>query len=60
MKLHAKTSVKKYAAARQLQPQLVYYYIRKGYIQEVECECCGTKVIDVAQADEYLNKKKER
>lgn len=51
-----KMSVREYAKARKLQPQLVYYYIRRGYIDEGKC-ICGRKVIDVASADEYLASK---
>lgn len=51
-----KMSVREYAKARKLQPQLVYYYIRRGYIAEGKC-ICGRKVIDVASADKYLASK---
>jgi hypothetical protein len=49
-----KMSVREYALARHLQPQLVYYYVRQGYIDVDPCENCGRKVIDVKSADEYL------
>lgn len=49
-----KMTVKNYADARGLTPQLVHYYIRQGYITTEACDCCGTKVIDVRQADSYV------
>ncbi len=52
-----KMSVREYARARNItNPQLLYYYIRKGYIKEEAC-ICGRKVIDVKSADEYLTAK---
>lgn len=46
-----KMSVREYAKARSLQPQLVYYYIRRGKIEQKPCGECGRKVINVQQAD---------
>lgn len=43
--------VSTYAKMRKLQPQLVYYYIRKGLIEQFPCDCCGSKVVSVVQAD---------
>ena len=54
-----KMSVREYALARGIQPQLVYYYVRQGYINDEPC-ICGRKVIDVKSADEYLAKKAEK
>lgn len=51
-----KMSVREYAIARGLQPQLVYYYVRQGYIQTEDC-ICGRLVIDVKSADTYLSEK---
>jgi deoxycytidylate deaminase len=50
----AKMSVREYAIARGLQPQLVYYYVRMNYIKVEPCENCGRKVIDIKSADEYI------
>lgn len=50
----AKMSVREYAKHKKLAPQLIYYYIRNGYIKEASCGECGRKVIDVKSADEYL------
>lgn len=49
----AKMSVREYAKFKKMQPQLLYYYLRQGYIKEEPC-ICGRKVIDVASADAYL------
>lgn len=51
---HHKMSVREYARAKRIQPQLVYYYIRRGYIKEEACGECGRKVIDVESAEEYF------
>jgi len=51
-----KMSVREYAKARKIQPQLMYYYVRQGYIDTEDC-VCGRLVIDVKSADEYLAKK---
>lgn len=48
-----KMSVREYARFKGEQPQLIYYYIRNGYILEEPC-ICGRKVIDVKSADDYL------
>lgn len=48
---------REYAKLRDMQPQLVYYYIRTKVI-EVELCKCGRKVISVRAADEALQKKK--
>lgn len=47
-------SVGDYAKYRGQQPQLVHYYVRKGTIEVLKCECCGAKVINVEQADEAM------
>lgn len=47
-------TVIEYARARGIQPQLVYYYVRAGHIQQKPCGECGRKVIDIKTADEYL------
>lgn len=52
-----KMSVREYAKARKLQPQLVYYYIRKGSIEQSPCGECGRKTINVEQADAIFVKK---
>lgn len=49
----AKMSVREYAKFKKEQPQLIYYYIRQGYIKEEPC-ICGRKVVDVKSADEYM------
>jgi len=53
-------SVKAYADSRKHQPQLVHYYIRKGEIEQFPCPCCGSKVINVAQADAIMTRKGNR
>ena len=42
-----------YARIRGLAPQVIYYYIRRGYITWMRCDC-GRKVIEKEEADEYL------
>jgi hypothetical protein len=54
-----KMSVREYALARGIQPQLMYYYVRQGYITTDPC-ICGRMVIDVKSADEYLASKAEK
>jgi hypothetical protein len=54
-----KMSVREYALARGIQPQLVYYYVRQGYIDTEDC-ICGRLVIDIKSADEYLAAKAEK
>jgi len=54
-----KMSVREYAKAHGIQPQLVYYYVRQGYINQEPC-ICGRMVIDVKSADEYLAQKAEK
>lgn len=54
-----KMSVREYAIARGIQPQLIYYYVRSGYIKTEPC-ICGRMVIDVKSADEYLALKAEK
>ena len=51
-----KLSVRDYARKHKIQPQLLYYYIRRGYIKEEDC-VCGRPVIDVESADKYLRGK---
>ena len=50
-------TVIEYARARNIQPQLIYYYIRTGKIEQKPCGECGRKVIDVKTADDYLTVK---
>lgn len=50
----ARMSVSEYAKHKKMQPQLLYYYIRRGYIKEGSCPECGRKTIDVASADKHL------
>lgn len=52
----AKMSVREYAKLKGEQPQLIYYYIRTGKIQEEPC-ICGRKVIDVASADAFMEER---
>jgi len=54
-----KMGVREYALARGIQPQLLYYYVRQGYIDTESC-VCGRKVIDVKSADAYLVEKAEK
>lgn len=54
-----KMSVREYALAHGIQPQLMYYYVRQGYVEQEPC-ICGRMVIDVKSADEYLAKKAEK
>lgn len=54
-----KATVKRFAETHKMQPQLVHYYIRKGYILEEECPCCGSKVIDVEAAEQYIQSKEK-
>jgi hypothetical protein len=54
-------SVREYTRARRISsPQLVYYYIRRGRIEEQSCPCCGRKVINIKQADEVFLKDKDK
>lgn len=50
-----KLPVRKYAELRGHSPQKVYYHIREGNLTEEKC-VCGTKVIDVAKADDLFAK----
>lgn len=45
----AKLTPRDFAKEVGVAPQLVYYHIRQGHIEVVECEC-GRKVIDVEAA----------
>ncbi len=49
-----KMSVREYGKLRGIQPQLVYYYIRTGQLQEEHCSECGRKVIDVVTTDRFF------
>lgn len=51
-----KLTPREYAKARGMNPQLVYYYIRKGDIKKEIC-VCGRSVIDVRDADEAISTK---
>lgn len=53
-----KLSVREYAKARGMQPQLVHYYISSGRLQVERC-ICGRKVLDVKTADEFFANKKD-
>jgi hypothetical protein len=44
-----------YGRLRGISPQLVYYHIRQGHVQEEFC-ICNRKVVDIQQADEYFKK----
>jgi hypothetical protein len=55
----AKVSVREFAKAKGLQPQLIYYYIRRGYIKEEPCSECGRKVVDIKSAEDYLASKEK-
>ena len=54
-----KMTVVEYAKAKGEQPQLIYYYIRRGYIKQELC-VCGRKVIDVAGANAFLTERDEK
>jgi hypothetical protein len=54
-----KLSVREYARARGMQPQLVHYYIGRGRLQIEKC-ICGRKVLDVKLADEFFATKKDQ
>ena len=54
-----KMSVREYAKARGIQPQNVYYYVRKGSIKQEPCGECGRKVINIEQADAIFAPKEE-
>jgi predicted site-specific integrase-resolvase len=46
-------TIREYAQARNVAPQMVYYYIKRGKITPHTCTC-GRKVIDVEEADKVL------
>lgn len=48
-----------YARSKNIKPQLVYYYIRKGHVLQETC-ICGRKVIDVESANAYLQSRSPR
>lgn len=57
-----KMPVTEYARKRNLQAQLVYYYIRTGKLPDEDC-ICGRRVVDVKAADEFfreLSRKKAK
>lgn len=49
-------SVQEYAKAHGIQPQLIYYYIRRKRIKLHPCGECGRKVIDIEDADKVFKK----
>jgi hypothetical protein len=55
----SKLSVREYALARGMQPQLVHYYIGRGRLKVERC-ICGRKVLDVKTADEFFATKKDQ
>jgi hypothetical protein len=55
----AKMSVREYAKAKDMQPQLLYYYIRTGKIAVETC-VCGRKVIDVNSANDFLEERDKK
>lgn len=48
-----KMSVREYAKFKKMQPQLLYYYLRTGKLEEENC-ICGRKVLDVEKADKFF------
>lgn len=52
----AKMTPYKYARARNLQPQQVYYYVRSNKLATETC-ACGDAVLDVADADAFFEEK---
>lgn len=48
-----KMSVREYAKFKKMQPQLLYYYLRTGKLEEENC-ICGRKVLDVEKADQFF------
>lgn len=57
--MQKKMTPREFAAKRNLQPQLVYYYLRTGALTEYKCEC-GRKVIDIAEADALFRAKHKK
>jgi hypothetical protein len=61
-----KMSPKEYAASRSrrtgtiVQPQNIYYYIRRGDLSLEACECCGRLVVDVKLADEFFDGREQK
>lgn len=47
-----------FAKERGMAPQMVYYYIRQGTIEPLEC-LCGRHVIDAEQANKALKAKQK-
>jgi hypothetical protein len=54
-----KMSPMEYARARNMQAQLVYYYIRTGKIADEKC-ICGRRVIDIKEADAFFRSKEKK
>lgn len=46
--------IRAYAEFKKVRPQLVYYWLRRGYIEDERC-ACGRRIIDVARANEALS-----
>jgi hypothetical protein len=53
-----KLTPREYARLRGLTPQIIYYYIRNNVLKLEMC-VCGRKVIDVADTDEILTRRKD-
>ena len=49
--------IRAYAEYREVRPQLVYYWLRRGYIVDEVC-ACGRRIIDVTRADKALASRK--
>lgn len=49
-----KASPIEYARMRNIIPQKVYYFIRRGKLELSPCGECGRKVVDVSEADKVL------
>lgn len=48
-----------YARSRGMAPQRVYYHLRNNRLASSTCQC-GRRVIDMAEADELFDIKRER
>lgn len=53
-----KMTVIEYARLHGMRPQLLYYYIRTGRIEQEDC-VCGRRVIDVERVDAFLQAKEK-
>lgn len=52
-----KLTPREYAQLRNMQPQLIYYHIKKGNLKREIC-ICGRKVIDVKLTDAFFEERK--